>query len=156
MQEGNLVALGEPRDVLTEARIRQVFGVDAEVEQDDAGICNSRFLTRRSLGRTNDSASTFFSFGGVKTYLRSRDVMEDIVKYWSKRSGYLRSGMRSSNVIQTKSCTVESATRQGPWLSQSVQPLPPMSAHSSYRQAQILMSRQAALAAGRPLQAPMD
>ncbi|OHV77214.1 ABC transporter ATP-binding protein [Rhizobium sp. LCM 4573] len=48
MQEGRLVALGEPRDVLTEERIRTVFGVDVEIEQDDGGICHIRFLTRRA------------------------------------------------------------------------------------------------------------
>lgn len=51
MQEGHLVALGAPGEVLTEERIRAVFGVDVEIEQDDGGICNIRFLTRRAQRR---------------------------------------------------------------------------------------------------------
>ncbi|HEX2147615.1 MAG TPA: ABC transporter ATP-binding protein [Pseudorhizobium sp.] len=53
MQDGRLVALGEPQDVLTEARIRSVFGLHVEIEQDDAGICNIRFLTRRAQRRVS-------------------------------------------------------------------------------------------------------
>ncbi|NVP58615.1 ABC transporter ATP-binding protein [Mycoplana rhizolycopersici] len=53
MQGGCLVALGQPREVLTEARIRDVFGVNVDIEQDSGGICHIRFLTRRSQGRTN-------------------------------------------------------------------------------------------------------
>lgn len=51
MEEGRVVALGEPHAVLTEERIRTVFGVDVEIEQDDGGICNIRFLTRRAQRR---------------------------------------------------------------------------------------------------------
>ncbi|MDI7864218.1 ABC transporter ATP-binding protein [Rhizobiaceae bacterium n13] len=51
LEEGRVVALGEPRAVLTEERIRTVFGVDVEIEQDDGGICNIRFLTRRAQRR---------------------------------------------------------------------------------------------------------
>jgi iron complex transport system ATP-binding protein len=51
LQEGRLAGLGEPREVLTEERIRTVFGVDVEIEQDDGGICNIRFLTRRTQKR---------------------------------------------------------------------------------------------------------
>ncbi len=51
MQEGRIIALGEPGDILTEERIRAVFGVDVEIEQDDGGICNIRFLTRRAQRR---------------------------------------------------------------------------------------------------------
>ncbi|WP_331375426.1 ABC transporter ATP-binding protein [Sinorhizobium chiapasense] len=51
MQAGRLVALGRPQDVLTEDRIREVFGVDVEIEQDGEGICHIRFLTRRSPAR---------------------------------------------------------------------------------------------------------
>jgi len=53
MQGGRLVALGQPWEVLTEARIRDVFGVDVDIEQDSGGICHIRFRTRRSQGRTN-------------------------------------------------------------------------------------------------------
>lgn len=52
MQSGRLVALGRPQEVLTEGRIREVFGVEVDIEQDGAGICNIRFLTRRAQRRT--------------------------------------------------------------------------------------------------------
>ncbi|PWV95655.1 iron complex transport system ATP-binding protein [Hoeflea marina] len=51
MQVGCLVALGRPRDVLTEERIRDVFGVDAEIDVDGGGLCHLRFRTQRSHAR---------------------------------------------------------------------------------------------------------
>jgi iron complex transport system ATP-binding protein len=53
MQDGRLVALGQPWEVLTEERIQAVFGVDVDIEQNLDGICHIRFRTRRSQGRTN-------------------------------------------------------------------------------------------------------
>ena len=63
MQGGRLIALGQPREVLTEARIRDVFGVDVDVdiEQDGYGICHIRFLTKRSQGRTKLARPTHLS-----------------------------------------------------------------------------------------------
>lgn len=46
MQNGSLVALGKPSDVLTVRCIREVFGVEAEVETIGHGSCNIRFLPR--------------------------------------------------------------------------------------------------------------
>ncbi|MDP2121199.1 MAG: ABC transporter ATP-binding protein [Hoeflea sp.] len=51
MQSGRLAALGRPRDVLSVELIRDVFGVDAEIELDEGGLCHLRFLTQRSQGR---------------------------------------------------------------------------------------------------------
>jgi iron complex transport system ATP-binding protein len=53
MQGGRLVALGQPLEVLTTGLIREVFGVDVEINEDGSGICHIQFLTRRSRGRTN-------------------------------------------------------------------------------------------------------
>ncbi|HEY0121677.1 MAG TPA: ABC transporter ATP-binding protein [Rhizobium sp.] len=43
MKGGRLVALGTPREVLTVERIRDVFGVDVEVEHDSDGGCFIRY-----------------------------------------------------------------------------------------------------------------
>ena len=64
MQGGRLVALGPPWEVLTEARIRDVFAVDVDIGQDSGGICHIRFLTRRSQGRINATRSASLSVVG--------------------------------------------------------------------------------------------
>ncbi|MFN7103796.1 MAG: hypothetical protein ACK4N1_14365, partial [Pseudorhizobium sp.] len=46
MQGGRLVALGRPQEVLTRARIHDVFGVDVRVDTDADGVCHIRFLTK--------------------------------------------------------------------------------------------------------------
>lgn len=51
MQDGCIVASGPPEQVLTEARIRDVFGVESTIETDDDGTCLIRFLAPRSHRR---------------------------------------------------------------------------------------------------------
>ncbi|MCO5731206.1 ABC transporter ATP-binding protein [Rhizobium sp. SSA_523] len=46
MQGGRLVALGRPQEVLTVQTVREVFGVEAEIEPDRDGILHLRFLPR--------------------------------------------------------------------------------------------------------------
>lgn len=53
MKEGGLVALGTPREVLEASLIRDVFGVDVEVEHAEDGGCHLRVAKRRGL---SDSA----------------------------------------------------------------------------------------------------
>lgn len=65
MQGGRLAALGQPLEVLTEERIRDVFGVDVDINEDGNGICHIRFLTRRSQGRTNVTRRASLSVMGA-------------------------------------------------------------------------------------------
>ncbi|MER8523146.1 ABC transporter ATP-binding protein [Mesorhizobium sp. M1076] len=53
MQGGRLVALGPPQEVLTEDRVRDVFAVDVEIEQDCDGVCHIRFRARRPQARSD-------------------------------------------------------------------------------------------------------
>ncbi|MFN7010167.1 MAG: ABC transporter ATP-binding protein [Allorhizobium sp.] len=65
MQGGRLVALGRPWEVLTEARIREVFGVEVDIQQDGDGVCHIQFLTRRSQGRTKHARPVPLSVTGA-------------------------------------------------------------------------------------------
>ncbi|ABR62886.1 ABC transporter ATP-binding protein [Sinorhizobium medicae] len=51
MQGGRLVALGRPQEVLTVERIRAVFGIEVEVEQEFDGSCFIRYRARRRQPR---------------------------------------------------------------------------------------------------------
>ncbi|MGK9050356.1 ABC transporter ATP-binding protein [Neorhizobium petrolearium] len=53
MQGGRLVALGAPREVLTPERIRDVFGVEAEIDHESDGSC---FIRYRAAGQSRPAS----------------------------------------------------------------------------------------------------
>lgn len=57
LQQGSVVAAGEPSEVLTEPLIEQVYGVRAEVSQEPEGHPHVRFLRTRPRARLGDARS---------------------------------------------------------------------------------------------------
>lgn len=64
MQGGRLAALGTPSEVLTAKRIREVFGIEAEVEIDIQGSCHVRF---QAQGRKGGQSASMGQNHGVPT-----------------------------------------------------------------------------------------
>ncbi|GAA2349795.1 ABC transporter ATP-binding protein [Saccharopolyspora halophila] len=57
LQQGSVVAAGEPSEVLTEPLIEQVYGVRAEVTQEPEGHPHVRFLRTGARARLDDARS---------------------------------------------------------------------------------------------------